>query len=121
MIVVEILVALLLVIGALFILVGSLGLAKLPDMMRRLHAPTKATTLGVGSVLVASILYFVLTEQRLSFHEFLITLFLLLTAPVTANFIAKAYLARNVREESLPDTGSDYGWAIYDDAPERRK
>jgi multicomponent K+:H+ antiporter subunit G len=29
--------------------------------MQRLHAPTKATTLGVGSVLIASILYFLLT------------------------------------------------------------
>jgi multicomponent K+:H+ antiporter subunit G len=120
-VVLEILIALLLVSSGVFGFVGSYGLIKLRDSMQRLHAPTKATTLGVGSVLVASILYFVLTEQRLSFHEFLITLFLLLTAPVTANFIAKAYLARNVREESLPDTGSDYGWAIYDDAPERRK
>ncbi len=119
--VLELLIAVFLVISGVFGFVGSYGLVKLRDTMQRLHAPTKATTLGVGSVLIASILYFLLTEQRLSFHELLITLFLLLTAPVSANFLAKTYLARNVPEEKLPETGSDYGWAVYDDPPPRRK
>ena len=52
------LVAFLLLAGATFALIGSLGLAKLGDFYRRLHGPTKATTLGVGAVLVASSLYF---------------------------------------------------------------
>lgn len=117
----ELLIAVFLVISGVFGFVGSYGLVKLRDTMQRLHAPTKATTLGVGSVLIASILYFLLTEQRLSFHELLITLFLLLTAPVSANFLAKTYLARNVPPENLPETGSDYGWAVYDDPPARKK
>ena len=54
----ELLVATLILIGAFFLLVGAFGLAKLPDLMRRLHAPTKATTLGVGSMLIASMLFF---------------------------------------------------------------
>ena len=56
---VEALVSLLILAGSFFLLVGSFGLAKLPDLMTRLHAPTKATTLGVGSCLIASMIYFV--------------------------------------------------------------
>jgi multicomponent K+:H+ antiporter subunit G len=119
-IILEALIALFLVLSGIFGFVGSYGLIKLRDTMQRLHAPTKATTLGVGGVLIASILHFLLAEGRLSFHELLIALFLFLTAPVSANFLAKAYLARNVQPENLPDTGSDHGWAIYDDPPERR-
>jgi monovalent cation/proton antiporter MnhG/PhaG subunit len=49
----EVFVSALILIGAFFLFVGSFGLAKLPDMMRRLHAPTKSTTLGIGSMLIA--------------------------------------------------------------------
>ena len=80
----EILVSALLVIGGLLGLIGSWGLVKLPDLMTRLHAPTKTTTLGVGSVLIASMLWFAFREDHLSFHELLISIFLFLTAPLTA-------------------------------------
>ena len=49
-----ILVAALLVVGGIFTLVGAIGLLRFPDFYMRLHAPTKATTLGVGGVLLAS-------------------------------------------------------------------
>lgn len=113
----EILVSAFLVISGVFGLTGSYGLIKLKDPMQRLHAPTKATTLGVGGVLVASMLYFLLVKDTPSFHELLITLFLFLTAPITANFIAKTYLTNNVPEEELPPSGGAYGWAIYDEPP----
>jgi len=114
----EILVSFFLVVGGIFGLVGSFGLLKLRTTMQRLHSPTKATTLGVGGVLIASMLYFLLVGGTLSFHELLITLFLFLTAPITAHFIAKTYMARNLEPNDLPKTGQDLGWAIYDDAPE---
>ena len=114
----EVVISLFLVLSGIFGLVGSYGLVKLRDTMQRLHAPTKATTLGVGGVLIASILFVYLDQGRLSLHELLVTLFLFLTAPVSANFMAKAYLARNVRPESLPDTRREVGWATYDDPPE---
>lgn len=44
----ELLISGLIVLGAIFALVGSYGMLKFPDLMTRLHAPTKATTLGVG-------------------------------------------------------------------------
>src|SRR6476469_9576409 len=71
----------LVLVGAFFLFVGSFGLAKLPGLMRRLHAPTKATTLGIGSTLIASMLWFGLVKGDPSFHELMITLFLFLTAP----------------------------------------
>ena len=106
------------VIGGVFGLVGSFGLVKLTDTMQRLHAPTKATTLGVGGVLVASMLYFASKTGHVSFHELLITLFLFLTAPITANFIAKTHMAQKLKKEELPESERDYGSAVYDHPPE---
>lgn len=113
----EIIVSVFLVIGGVFGIVGSFGLVKLRDSMQRLHAPTKATTLGVGGVLIASMIYFGAIKGTLSFHELLITLFLFLTAPITANFIAKSFMARNMKPTDLPETTRPYGWSVYDDPP----
>ena len=79
------------ILGACFAFIGSLGLLRLPDFMTRLHAPTKNTTLGVGGVIIGSILYFSLTDT-LSLHELLIAIFLFLTAPISAHLLAKAGL-----------------------------
>ena len=98
----EILVSALIVIGAFFLLVGSYGLAKLSDLMRRLHAPTKSTTLGIGALLIASLVYFMLVRGTLSVHELLITLFLFLTAPVSAYTLGRAALA--LRPQERPPT-----------------
>ena len=113
----DILIAALLVVAGAFGLVGSVGLMKLPDPLTRLHAPTKATTLGVGGVLIASMLYFWAYEGRLSWHELMITLFLFLTAPITAHFIAKVHLHRMVRRSDLPDPGTGRDWAGQPEQP----
>ncbi|MEZ5913381.1 MAG: Na+/H+ antiporter subunit G [Paracoccaceae bacterium] len=110
----EILVSAFLVIGGVFGLVGSYGLLKLPDPMTRLHAPTKATTLGVGGVLIGSMIYFAIFKDELSYHELLITLFLFIAAPITANFIAKAHLHRFGDPAKLPPTGGPKQWAGFD-------
>ena len=94
----EILLALLIIIGAIFTLVGSFGLFKLPDFFMRLHGPTKATTLGVGAILIASALYFSFEKDTLSLHELLITLFLFITAPVSAHLMAKAAMHIKVKQ-----------------------
>ena len=82
----------LLVTGAAFALIGSWGLAHLSDFFKRLHGPTKTVTLGVGCVLIASALWFAL-QGTASLHELLITLFLFMTAPVSAHLMVKAALA----------------------------
>jgi multicomponent K+:H+ antiporter subunit G len=107
----DILTALFLVAGGIFGLVGSIGLMKLPTPMARLHAPTKATTLGVGGVLIASMLTALFERGILSMHELLITLFLFITAPITAHFIAKVHLHLAVNPRELPPTGTGAPWA----------
>jgi len=112
---VEMIVSTFIVIGSVFLFVGSFGLAKLPDTMRRLHGPTKATTLGIGSLLVASMCYFVFLRQASGIHELLITLFLFLTAPVTANMIAKAHIFRSKAvQRTLPRTDGRVNWATLE-------
>ena len=86
------------IIGAVFTLVGSLGLAKMPDFFMRLHGPTKATTIGVGSLLIASAVYFSNTGDGMSLHELLVTLFLFMTAPVSAHMLAKAALHLQLKQ-----------------------
>lgn len=113
----ELLIAAFLVISGVFGFVGSYGLVKLQDSVQRLHAPTKATTLGVGGVLIASMIYFFAKTGQVSIHELLISLFLFLTAPITANFIAKTYMARNMKPQDLPESTAPKGWAVYDDPP----
>ena len=85
------LIAAMLVLGGVFSLVGVVGMLRLPDFYMRLHAPTKATTLGVGGVLLASMAGNFARGNFLP-HELLITLFLFVTAPVSANLLAKAAL-----------------------------
>ena len=92
--VVEVVVAVLVLVGAAFTLVGSIGLARLPDFYTRLHGPAKATTLGVGSLMLASLVFFTARTGVLSVHEVLITLFLFITAPVSAHLLAKAAMHR---------------------------
>jgi multicomponent K+:H+ antiporter subunit G len=97
----EWLAALLLVVGGSFALIGAIGLVRLPDFYMRLHAPTKATTLGVGGVLLASM---VLGWARgmPAIHELLITLFLFVTAPVSANLMAMAALHLQLPSQAQP-------------------
>ena len=116
----EITVAVFLVVAGIFGLVGSFGLIKLPDPMTRLHAPTKATTLGVGGVLIASMLFFIFAKGQISFHELLITLFLFLTAPITAHFIAKANLHTYVKRDEVSKPVGDRPWAGFESDEARR-
>ncbi len=109
----DLLTAVFLLLGAGFALIGSIGLVRLPDIFTRLHGPTKATTLGVGGILLGSILFFSLREG-LSLHEVLVSLFLFLTAPVSAHLIARAAIQRHCkiyrREHSgVEPTNQDVG------------
>lgn len=107
-------VALLLLVGAAFTLLGSLGLLRFSDVLLRLHGPTKAGTLGVGCVLIASAIYFSATGDGFSVHELLITLFIFLTAPVSAQMMAKCAMflgERRAERELRNRSGEDDGRA----------
>ncbi len=103
---IEFLISILIIIGAGFTFIGSLGLLRLRDFYMRLHGPTKATTLGVGSLLIASAVFFSHREPGLSLHEILVTLFLFITAPVGAHLMARAAL--HLRLKSLAQLPSDH-------------
>lgn len=110
----DIVISAFLVIGSGFALVGSYGLVKLSNPMSRLHAPTKASTLGIGSLLAASMIHaFAYGEGSL--HETLILAFLFVTAPISAHFIAKAHIHQLVRKDELPLPKQDASWAVLRD------
>lgn len=97
--VMEILVSIFLIIGAFFMLVGGIGMVRLPDLFMRLHAPTKSSTLGLGSFLIASMIYWAF-QGRFGFAEILLTLLAFITAPVSANLMAQAALHLRLRSLS---------------------
>lgn len=101
--------ALFLLIGSGFVIVGVIGLLKFNDPMTRLHAPTKVGTVGIGMLLLASIVHsFVLGET--STHELLIMGFLFVTAPISANFIAKVNIHHRTCE-TPPSPPRDDTWS----------
>ena len=101
----EILVSIFLLIGAFFMLVVGIGMVRLPDLFMRLHAPTKSSTLGLGSFLIAAMIFSAM-YGRFGFAEVLITLFAFITAPVSANLMAQAALHLRLRSLSgeVPET-----------------
>lgn len=101
--------AIFLLIGSGFVLVGVIGLLKFNDPMARLHAPTKVGTVGIGMLLAASIVHSVVLGET-SIHETLIMAFLFVTAPISANFIAKVNIhKRNC--ETPPTPPQDDTWS----------
>ena len=98
--------------GAFFTIVGSIGLLRLDTPMKRLHAPTKAGTLGVGSFLLASMIHSY-QGGDLSLHELLIMAFIFVTAPISANFIAKVNPHRADTDQTPPPP-ADRTWATFD-------
>lgn len=85
---------LLLIAGGLLVVIGSLGLLRMPDFYSRMHPPTMGTTLGTGCVLIASMLVSSALLRRPVIHELLITLFVVLTSPVTATLLMRAAVTR---------------------------
>lgn len=90
-------VAFLLILGGLVIVIGALGLMRLPNFYQRIHGPAITITLGTGCVLIASMIYFTVNQSRLVVHELLITLFVLMTAPVVSMMILRAAVYRDLR------------------------
>ena len=101
----EYLVSAFLVIGGFFMVVGAFGLARLPDFFMRLHGPTKATTLGVGSFLIAAVCFFVASGEGFRVHHVLIAAFLFVTAPVSAHLLARAGMSEGLA--GSPSTGAE--------------
>jgi len=87
--------AILLILGGLFTAIGSLGLARLGTFFQRMHAPSLGNTLGTGCVLIASVLVSTALANRPVAHEILITVFIVITAPMTAMLLIRAAVHRS--------------------------
>jgi len=90
----------LLVLGGLATLVGSLGLLRLRDFFSRMHGPSMTNTVAAGATLIASMLVSSAVTGRPIIHELLITLFVSMSAPITAIMLLQAALYRNKARHS---------------------
>ncbi len=105
---IEILVSVLLIFGGFTALLGALGLVRFRTFFTRLHAPTKTSTLGVGGVLLGSMVYLNWISEMAVIHQVLIAVFVFMTAPISAHQMAKAMLDANPEmRPPLPESGHD--------------
>lgn len=88
-------ISLLLIVGGIVTLIGSLALLRLKDFFARLHGPSMGNTVGAGCVLLASLLTSSAIAHRPVVHELLITLFIVMSSPVTSMMLVQAALYRN--------------------------
>lgn len=91
----DILTAIVLVLGSLFCFVAALGMLRLPDTVIRMHAATKAGTLGAGFILVGEAIFYM--DLSITLRALATIIFLLLTAPVAAHLIGRAAYYSNIR------------------------
>lgn len=99
---IEIIVALLVLGGGAFVLIAAIGIVRLPDLLTRMHASTKAGTLG-SLLVLAGLAVFVGSAMVIS-KVVATVLFLLLTAPIAAHMIGRAH-ARTTRRRSPSSAG----------------
>ncbi|WP_404404549.1 monovalent cation/H(+) antiporter subunit G [Jeotgalibacillus malaysiensis] len=92
-------------IGAFFGVVTAIGLIRLPDLYTRTHAASKSATLGVMSVLIGALLFFITEEGMFNSRIVLGIFFVLITAPVGGHLIARA--AYNTGVKLAPETVQD--------------
>ncbi|MUP44779.1 monovalent cation/H(+) antiporter subunit G [Gramella sp. BOM4] len=85
---IDIIIGVLATFGALFVLLAAVGMIRMPDTYLRISVTTKAATLGVGLLLMASMVYF--SDSDVTSQAFVIILFIFLTAPVSAHLIGRA-------------------------------
>ncbi len=116
---IDIVTVILLAVGCFFVFLGGFSLVKLTSFFHRIHGPTKASTLGVGCILLASISYHTVHGSGLHPREILITVFLFLTAPVAAHLMSRAALSLMDGRPEDPSTTPDPEGHIRDDADER--
>jgi multicomponent Na+:H+ antiporter subunit G len=78
----------LLLLGSLFMLIGAIGIYRFPDFYTRMHAATKATSLGMGLLLAGAAVHF--GNWIVLVKAFLVMAFIFLTTPVAAHAISQA-------------------------------
>lgn len=89
-----------LVLGAFFSLLATIGVLRLPDLLTRMHAASKAGAVGGGLILVAVIL--VCFNWAIALRAVFGIIFLLLTTPLSAHLLARVSYSRleNIEEDA---------------------
>ena len=111
--------ALLALVGSLFYLTAAVGLLRLPDFYSRAHAPTKAATLGLLLCALGSSLVYGTEGNAFWLEKLLLMLFVLLTAPVSAQLLVRGAVARQIPQTSstrggCPLRDRSNGWRMPD-------
>ncbi|UOQ86095.1 monovalent cation/H(+) antiporter subunit G [Gracilibacillus salinarum] len=86
----NILVIVFLITGTFFVISASIGVIRFPDVYTRLHASTKAATLGISGIMIGAFIFLYVEHQIVSGKLILGIIFILLTAPVSAHMIGRA-------------------------------
>lgn len=103
-------ICLLILLGALFHFIGTLGLIRFPDVYNRSHAATKSTTLGVLCILIGTFVFFLVNEKEISAKLLLGIAFVFLTSPISGHLIGRAAYRSGV---------SLWGGSVQDDLKRR--
>lgn len=106
---IEVITAVLLLLGGAFSVFAGIGIVRLPDVFIRMHAATKVGTLGAGLIMAGVAVYF--GDGGVILRCVLIGVFLMLTAPIAAHMIGRAALRIGITPWGLPATGGDDGAA----------
>lgn len=85
-----------LIVGALFVLISAIGILRLPDLYMRMHATTKTTSMGITLILLATMMAFPNITNILK--GLLVIIFIFLTSPLGAHMIGKAGLIRKIEK-----------------------
>ena len=99
----DLIMAILVLLGSGFVFIAGLGVVNLPDVLNRMHASTKAGTLGSALTLAATAVFF--ADGSVVTRAILIVLFLLMTAPIAAHMIGRAAARANMTGTDNDDGG----------------
>ncbi|MEK4748752.1 monovalent cation/H(+) antiporter subunit G [Niallia sp. FSL W8-0177] len=103
--IINIIIAILILLGSLLSLVASIGVLRLPDVYTRSHAASKSATLGVMFILLGACLYFFQSEQIFNSRLILAIAFIFLTSPVAGQLIIRSAYNRKIpmADETIRD------------------
>lgn len=124
----EMIVSVFILIGTFFTLLSAIGVVRLKDVYSRMHAAGKSTTLGIASLMLATLIFFI-PQGEFNFKIVLTIIFVFMTAPLAALMINRsAYrtgvpLEKNTIEDDLAKAEhmADFQQVRSDDVKEGTK
>jgi multicomponent Na+:H+ antiporter subunit G len=91
----EVISAILILVGSIFIFIATVGMLRMPDLLMRMHAATKAGTLGASLILVGAIFRF--HQTNVIIEALLTIIFIFITIPIASHLLARAAYLQGIR------------------------